>query len=285
MKRYVKASFDSSIPDWIRKRISGKWGGSAFGRNLSQKYGVKLDQVKFLDHDPGTPTSVPVYLLQTDYGQEVYCPGVNDGDDTFINGRNRRLGSIAKSKLPDMAADIVWIETADTNSKLESKDRYRDPRYTYRYDSKKGSYAGQYRRSGDTWSETGMLPANERYPRDKSGYVVPRPSERIAQYYKKFSGNITKRIDSLYERIQSVKQMLADADFNTRPDDSYENTYSRVYTNMGDAIQDYRRLLGTLDETGNFRKNEYTGEYDYSRVAQLIRNINAELDEVVNFLQ
>ena len=67
MKRYVHASIDSSAPDWLRKElVGGRWDRSLRNKLLAKRR-IALDKVQFLDHEP-KGSSLPIYLLETDYG-------------------------------------------------------------------------------------------------------------------------------------------------------------------------------------------------------------------------
>ena len=134
MKRYIRASIDPSAPDWLKKALAG-----SFGQNLVKRAQVALDKANFSKEPTGSNT-LPIYLLQTDYSNSVYAPGVNDSEEATINGRWRKLGSIAKSKLPQMAIDTVYVDLDDPANKYERRTKYQDPRYEYRY-SDRGRYA------------------------------------------------------------------------------------------------------------------------------------------------
>ena len=180
MKRYIRASITPSAPDWLKRALTQRYGGGI--KNGLLKRGIALDKVNFTSEKPYGDTGLPIYLIATDYGTEVYAPGVNDDTTAIINGRTRKLGSIAKSKIPEMAVDVVYIDLADPASKAPRKERYRDPRYEYR-SSSQGSYAGQYKRQnynydtheydeGYEWSKMGKTPSNESRARDKRSHLL-----------------------------------------------------------------------------------------------------------------
>lgn len=281
MKRYVKASFDASMPEWLRTKLLSKYG--SFKSRLMKKYGVALDRANFMDR--GRPGDIPIYLIESDYGNEVYSPGVNDDETITINGRNRKLGSIAKSKLPEMAIDMVFVDVSDSDNLIPKKDRYKDPRYSYRK-SDKGQYAGQYKRrpylgnqqyGEEEWSTKGITPSNERRARDKSGYIVPSPEEMIANYYSKFPDKITSKLDSLYVRLEEVKGELMSAPFNTPSDFNERYSIDNMYTDFGRAVSEYRNLLKQAN--GKDVKGGYL-EFFLPQLSRSSRYIKDTLDEI-----
>lgn len=258
---------------------------------MRNKYHIALDKAQYSDSP--TSNSIPIYLLQTYYGNTVYCPGVNDDETTLINGRSRKLGSIAKSKLPEMAIDTVYIDLSGDNV-VPTKERYRDPRRIYRHTGPDGKYAGQYRKTKydretdqdllDGWSDTGLTPSNESRARDKSGYKIPTPEEKLEQYYTEFPERITDKIDTLYDKLIKTRQMLLDSDFNSPIPDYYSEEpnidYSKAYRRFADAINDYRQLLTDM-------KSEFNG-FDrgsgIARFARTVSQISERVDEVQRIL-
>ena len=290
MKRYVRSSIDSSAPAWLKKSLTAKYGN--FRSNLLKKFNVALDRANFLDYEP-SGRSLPIYLLQTDFGNEIYAPGVNDDSTVMINNRNRKLGSIAKSKLPDIAVDSVWIDLDDNSNFFEKKERYQDPRYTYRYNSR-GDYAGQYKKAPylgngeygpETWSESGKLPSNERGARDKSGYKVPSPEQKIAEYYKKFPERVTNKVDDVYDRIIEVRQELMDIDINRNPKEYGEDYFRRAYSYLSDAIYYYRQLLNSLDENRMLKGRFWDGEYSFRDFSKTLSTIKDYLDDIEKMIE
>lgn len=288
MKKYIRASFSESTPSWLLQDFNRKHWNNLKNRILD-KYHIALDKVQYSDNP--TSNSIPIYLLQTDYGNTVYCPGANDDETILINGRQRKLGSIAKSKLPEMAIDTVYIELSGDNV-APRKDRYRDPRRTYRYGGPDGKYAGQYRKTKydretdqdlpDGWSNQGLTPANESRARDKSGYKIPSPEEKLEQYYTQFPEKITSKIDALYDKLIETRQMLLDADFNSPiPDYRSDETnidYSKAYRRFADAVNDYRQLLTDMNSDSRF------ADRSASRFARAARQISERVDEIQKIL-
>lgn len=286
MKRYIRASIDPSAPDWLRKALN-----TDFGTDLVKRKNVALDRAQFLDHEPDSVNALPIYLIQDEYHTKPYAPGVNDGTEVHINGRWRKLGSVAKSKIPQMAVETVWIDLDDPNNTFTRTKRYEDPRYEYRY-SNKGRYAGQYKQHGEylgngeyaegPWSERGRTPSNESRARDKSGYKIPRPEDMIARFYSKFPEKVTEKVESVYERILSVRDELNSVDF--RVADEYDRSHIRnAYSRLGDAISEYKKLLAMIDENGTL-KDRYGLGSAYSDFSYQVKGIMSELDDVEEYI-
>lgn len=284
MKRYIRASLSTSTPEWLRRALTND-----FGKTLSKRYNVALDRVKFADVEP-EGRSLVIYNINSGHGYRiVYAPGVNDGEEMEINGRWRKLGSVAKSKLPQMAEDIAWIDLDDPNNTFERRSKYKDPRYEYRY-SDRGRYAGQYREreylgNGEygvgEWSRYGRTPSNERMHRDKSGYKIPRPEDMIARFYSKFPEKMTERVNSVYEMIKDVQNELMQSDFNSPT--RYSNKFRNAYARFGDAVDQYRNLLDGM-RSGEYDSRSWDAEYGAGRFSGALKSIKSDLEDVRDHL-
>jgi len=293
MKRYVRASMSGGLPDWASRALKSSRYGDDLGNKLVKRYNIALDKVQTLDHEPDG-RSLVMYLMPKYPGNItfVYIPGVNDDAEMQINGRWRKAGSVAKSKLPEMALDVAWIDLDDPNNTFAPRNKYQDPRYSYRYNSK-GDYAGQYKRTSynyDTheredagWSKSGMTPSDESRARDKSGYKVPRPEEMIQRFYTKFPERITDKIDSVYNQIKDTQSMLTEVDFNSPV--RYSSKYRNAYTRFGEAVDEYRQLLNSFGESQTSDFKRYGREdFIYSGLANSIRSIKSDLADVEKYL-
>ena len=280
MKRYIRASISESTPSWLKKSLQLRYG-ARLKNNMLQKYNIALDKANYTDI-PTSSSDIPIYYLQTDYGKVVYMPGANDEDSASINGRYRKLGSIAKSKLPQMAEAIVYLDPTDPSNTFDKRDRYQDPRYTYRSNDH-GDYAGQYRKTrydretnkyeDAGWSSSGFRPRDERTARDKSGYKIPSPESRLEDFYTKYPERLTDKLDDLYQELNDTKQLLFDADFNKPFGNGYSTTYSNCMSRFSDAVYNYRSLLTELKD------DDRLSDYSISRYTWLISHIRHELNE------
>lgn len=290
MKRYIRASITTSAPDWLRRELK-----SSFGKELVRKKGIALERAEFLDHEPEEGhVSLPIYLLRDDYGNKIYAPGINDQFEAIINRRTRKLGSIAKSKLPEMAVDVVWLDLDDPVNKAERGTRYQDPRYSYYRNDTKGKYAGQYKRreyighgeyEDAGWSEEGLRPSNESRSRDKSGYKVPTPEDMITRFYSKFPERITQKVDSVYDQIIETRDEIINSDFKSAR--RYGSNYRNALSRLGEAIDTYRNLLDDISENGTLKEADiyYDGKYAFSHFASKISEIKSDLEDARRYLR
>lgn len=290
MKRYIRASIDPSAPDWLKKALAG-----SFGQDLVKRAQVALDKANFSKEPTGSNT-LPIYLLETDYSNSVYAPGINDSEEATINGRWRKLGSIAKSKLPQMAVDTVYVDLDDPANKYERRTKYQDPRYEYRY-SDRGRYAGQYRRheyvgNGEYedagWSEYGRTPSNETKHRDKSGYKIPKPEDMIARFYSRFPERITEKVNKVYAKLLDAQRELMSSSFNNVGQEWGDTNIRNAYSRFGDAVSEYKRLLYMVQNRRDEKTGELTNRYGrgegYSEFSNQIKSIDSDLEDVREFL-
>ena len=287
MKRYIRASFDSSIPSWLKNEITHQKYGR-LGEKIVQKYGVALSESQFFDEE--VPNSIPIYLIKGDYGSDVYIPGINDDNTIYLNGRSRKLGSIARSKLPTLATDVVWL---DLSNKVQKKDRYQDPRRIYdgAKDSR-GRYAGQYYTKPWTsydgeehpgkWSKSGNSGRYSSRPRDKSGYEVPTPESRLERYYETFPEKVTEKVDAIYDRLIAARDKVLNSELiNTPYDRDEEMNIGNAIYRIKDAIDEYRRLIAMLDrDTGKLSNvDSWMRESVYKEFSEKISRISQQLDD------
>ena len=274
MKRYIRASFDSSMPDWLKRKFNQKY--RSYGNAFVKKYGIALSDVEFLDSP--TVKSIPIYSI----GGTAYIPGVNDEEEVVVNNRWRKLGKIAKSTLESLADDIVYVDIADA-PKVPNDRNYKDPRYIYdRWGGRNGSYGGQYLTHNGTWSHGGNRGASEVRSRDKSGYVIPDPKEQLVRYYDMFPEKITNKVESIYQRILDVKDKVLNPDIINTPKDRNENmSIGNAIYRLKDAIEEYRDLLREMQSMDKALSdtNKYDKKILIESVSSSIKRISDSLDE------
>lgn len=173
MKRYIKGAFSPSTPNWLKDVLNKNyfyWTKDELIHNLH----LKLNTANFLD----TPTenSIPVYLIETDNGLDIYVPGYNDDHYINIGGRFRMLGNIRKKILNERTLAVVYLDMDDPDN-FDNSNHYRNPRYDYDIDVKHGKYAGQQK--DKVFKDRGWRTFEYPVKRDKSGYVIPDRSNMI----------------------------------------------------------------------------------------------------------
>ena len=277
MRIYVKAAFHNAdqVPFWLKQ---DKGALSALSR-----YGIDLYNADFsVDRTGKKADDVVIYCLVPNENfpdrYVVWIPGIYNDDDYITDPRSRnykQIKYIPKKNLP--IRDVIYINKA--SNEKQWKDRYRDPRYKYKYSryDMHGKYAGQYYNKpwsgydGEEhpgyWSNEGL---SERYgeKRDKSGYVIPDPKEKLAEFYSSDAGaqKLAERIQKAYDDLIQLKTDLFNIDFKTYGDDYYSTDYRNVLGRFGDACIEYRHLL---KEASDSRDNEYTRRSSFSTLRDL----------------
>lgn len=282
MKRYIKSSFDPSIPDWL-KTDAGKHALNS----LVDQYA--MSEAKF--YKEPQPDSIPIYLLDDTYaessgyggrgkyktpaGQYVYVPSAMGGYGRYIDtGKNyRSVGNLGKSKLAEHTVDTIYMVAPSRKSAQEDRG-YVDPRYDRRWDSKNRNYdweyMGQYsipetewnpetRRREDTgrkeWlTNDGGYGENKR---DKSGYVIPSPEQLYKRLYDRFpertKGRVTEAqavLDEYYDKVNEAKSFLFNQ-YDIRKGKSPSMYGGKALNWLDDAISYYCRMYSGFERCMN----------------------------------
>ena len=265
MKRYIIASYDSSMPDWLKGR-AGKFALDHL------KYRYAMSDAKF-SKEP-QEGSIPVYLLdevyeetkrwgetyKTSAGQYVFVPDVDSGYSAYLPAGKgyRRLNTIAKSRLKDHIIDTVYM-TAPSRRDIRQDRDYVDPRYDNNWE-----YMGQYKDEAYRYdSELGKSvrdPENDKWimpwvgyagaKRDKSGYVIPDPEELYSRLYTRFPDRLKTRVneakailDEYYDKVNDAKERVLshyDIRKGKSPYIGYgDNVYKSSMYKLGEVIRYY----------------------------------------------
>lgn len=288
--RYIRASFDTSAPDWLRRNFGQL---KSYLSKRRPKY--KWDSMQFYTSNPDGAYT-PIYLLKTGYGgtwEQLYIPGVNDSESTIINKRSRELGSLGKKLLNDIAEDVVYVDLGPDN--ISDRVHYQDPRNTY-----EGRYAGQTKsRTSNDWGQY--------RGRDKSGYEIPKPEDMLAKYYSKYPKAVFKKIDVLYQRIKDLRDEIFD--LSVREDyldgigtELVERTPGPREIGYGDigyflnklegVIADYKRVLNQAalqnSSINTFERWDASGvytedqrKYNMENMGEYSQRLNADIKRVM----
>lgn len=268
MKRYIRASYDSSMPSWLK----GEAGKQALA-SLNNTYA--MSRATFSKYEQ--PGSIPIYLLDDTYkeesrwgetyktpaGQYVYVPNVSGGYGRFIPvGRTfRALGTAAKARIQEHIIDTVYMTAPLRKEVRPAEDRYQDPRYEKEYDwdshRYKQVYQGQYPEYRTEWSEEAKdwVDTNEVESweiqgngRDKSGYEIPDPTELYKRLYNRFPERLKGRVqearnilDEYYDKVDEAKSLIF-SQYDIRKGKGislYGETYKNVLYFLNEAVKDY----------------------------------------------
>ena len=269
MKRYIRASFDASMPSWLKDKLTQSRYPN-YAQRFVDKYGIALSDAKFTTAPTGN--ALPIYNIVSGSSRRVYIPGLNDDEEIVINNRYRKLGKISKSTLEDLVDDVVYVDLSE--NRIPKKESYKDPRYSY-YHNFKGRYAGQYYdKNRGEWRT--QLPSNEVHSRDKSGYQVPSPESQLRRYYQMFPEKITAKVDKLYNRILEVRDKVLAPELINTPRDYNENmSIGNAMYRLRDAIDEYRNLLADLKKFDSATADDYY----ISQISDSMKLISDRLDE------
>ena len=292
MKRYIRASFtDSSIPEWLKNSSSAlsalnKAGVDLHNATFSRERRGKVgdNYVVYLIKQPSAYQQRTSYKkenpnAETLYNEFIWIPGVYNDDHYvgFINYdrydpythdykiSDRAVKYFSKKELN--IVDTVYIYQGGDNIKSR-REHYQDPRY-----DKNGNYLGQQMIPGrwhwegnekvpdepGHWSKQGTsygwgssTPSESEY-RDKSGYVIPNPKDRLKKFYESSEG-MNKRIKIVRTKLDSIYSQLEDAKedvFNSViPQGGREDfrKYRNLYDNLDDALSCYDKALEKLEK-------------------------------------
>lgn len=278
MKKYVRASFNNdTMPSWLKE---DKWALKA----LNQA-GIDLANCEFSKTKQGKMgENYVAYLVKgTTYGDNyrpfVWIPGLY-GDDTYVEdapeynyrAERRVPKSVAIRYMPKKylnIEDTVYINIA--GNKKAPREHYQDPRY-----DSKGEYAGQYFEPEKTeqwnretkaydltipahWSEKGKQTwEGGRYghnaQRDKSGYIIPDPKQRLKEFYKTEEGRsrrgalASREIEKFFGQLTSLKTEILN-DLNNKSVETFGSGY-KVLDYFNDAVRYYKNALDALKDRG-----------------------------------
>jgi len=271
--RRITASIDPSAPDWLREGFNNRWRIRQFTKDRLAKE-FDLSTAKFLDAPSGN--YYPIYK----FGRTIYFPGVNDEDQIVVNGRSRTLGKMSRSALLDNADDITYVDLEQAPP--VAREKYQDPRFFDSRDYERG-YAGQKRIGSDNYSWI------TNRGRDKSGYRIPNPKEKLVEFYRDPSnlGKLADKVEDIYRRLVDTRDRVLSIDVpNTRPqlDDDYgyiesqdAENYSQALRYLGEAVRDYNRVLQNIPSTvtgGRYR------EYKVSTLFKYINDVRNDIDYI-----
>lgn len=330
MKRYIRASFTNEIPEWLKKDKSALSALNRAGIDLHNATFSKEREGKMKDNYVVYLIKQPVAWQQRtsykkdnpnakiNYNEFIWIPGVYNDDHyvSFIN-YDRYDPYMHDYKTSDKAVkyfskkdlnivDTIYIYDGGDNIKSR-REHYQDPRY-----DKNGRYAGQqmipeswHWNGGERetvpahWSEQGtsysMYDRNPRESnsRDKSGYVIPDPQERLRKFNETEEGQTrqaqkaSRELELIFGQLVNLKDKLA-KDFNANAgslDTFGKNTKSIDY--FREALDAYKQALQyiTVKEYGG--KQYYLnleGALDYiERAKSRIRYAEKSLETGITY--
>lgn len=278
MKKYVRASFNTgTIPDWLRKDKGALRALNQAGIDLAnctfsreRKGRVGDNYIAYLvrgSKDFDCPN--PFVWIPGLYGDQDWVPFKNwDKKGWDANGHHYGAKDSAAvryfAKKDLNFDDIIYINIGD-NSKAK-KDHYQDPRY-----DKDGKYAGQYwipekqpyswekdkevepahwSEQGRTTNTGGRYGKNQK--RDKSGYVIPNPKDRLRAFHETEEGRsrrgalAQRKIQQVYDDLVALRDSIL-GDLNSKTVETFGSNY-RALDYFNDAVRYYKDALDNLKD-------------------------------------
>ncbi len=265
MKQYIRAAFKNWVPDWLTD-------DSKALASLN-RMGIDLANATFSREPSGRGKDHPIYLVKSDYGKFVWIPGEYNDDEYLTDRYDRNYKAvkyISKKNIPIL--DIVYVSKKNDANFKTAKERYQDPRYIYEKYSKRPQYGGQYQSDDGTWSKTGRSNGYRRTNRDKSGYVIPDPSDKLEKFYTSDAGHqkLADRLQNVYESLVSLKSDLFNIDF-TQFGEYNDSDYGNMLRRFGDACRNYRLALKYLDSDNR---------YSLSQVFPYVKDIEDDIKSI-----
>ena len=316
MKRYIRASFNTdTIPDWLRKdkyalkALNDKGidlANCVFSKERKGKVGDNYT-VYLVKGSDDFDCSRPFIWIPGVYGEDNSVPFKNwdklgwgdDGKRHYGEKDYKAVKYMAKKNLKFI--DTVYIYKA-TNGKPYKKDRYIDPRY-----DEYGNYLGQQMIPGKWhwegnerieepghWSEKGAYYGKwDRYPsenefRDKSGYKIPNPKDRLRKFYESPEG-MNKRIKMVRNKLDSIYSQLEDAKDNVfnfivpRAERDDYRKYRELYEYLDKAISYYDNTLEKLEKLERHSSQETLSRWDASDVQYALNDLN-HVQEYIGYI-
>ena len=319
MKQYIRATYDISIPKWLKNKNANNKSALEY---LNHRYA--MSQAKF--YKEPQPDSVPIHLLYEVYRKEerrggdywyneipeyVYIPSMSYGhSDVFVeygSGKFRSLPNVAKSKLAQHIVDTVYMVAPMRSDANQGRD-YVDPRYARNSWEANApwEYAGQTPEYEERWNpETHKYESTDRVSswetqsgRDKSGYKIPNPEDLYAKLYARFPNVIQNRVDNVkaildeyYDKIDNAKSLIF-SQYDIRKGKAismYGRSYDTPFYHLHDAIYHYGELYKTfercINEDGSVDSRklaDFVNSNGYDGLNHVLRSIDDSLTKIHN---
>jgi len=264
MKTYISAAFDNPVPRWLRKDKDAL-------KALIRAINIDLKSAVF-HHEPiGRGKSYPVYAIKNESNEDlfVWIPGIYNDDYRVSDPYSSNYTAIKYVPKKHLnVVDAVYV-SKDAATKPE-KEHYQDPRYT----EGNGRYRGQiYNKNNDEWT----VYHNWRGGRyDKSGYQIPDPAEKLANWYSSGKASrLKERLNKVYQSLKALQSKIGAMKFEADGDD-YFDSFGGWLRNFGSTVESYRRFLRDYSNTLEF------GNIDSWRASTMLDSLRSLEKDVQN---
>lgn len=275
MIKLLHESF-KNLPTWLTSNLKkldinklNNKGIDLYNCTFEETNDLKIRDSRWTD-----PNLIPVFLLRDTYKNKefdklyiwgIVDPYINDGKDASEHTRQWLL----KNSLYKGFINI------STNKKI-NKDKYIDPRYANVTYSKHKKYAGQQK---SAYSDNYVTFSN----RDKSGYKIPNPVEKLSKLYDMHLDNYADVLDRYYNKLNILKKKIFNIDIKSDID---TRIYSRSLGSLSSTIQNYKNLVSDIDNIikthSDMSEEEFKKHIDWSGYRE---ELNSDIVKLSNYLK
>lgn len=275
MKKYIKAAYDPSKPEWLDFSSDA---ATPIRKKLEEDFA--MSQAKF--YDEPQPNSITIYLVyetwethpydRTDkrrYGDLVYIPeyGSYYTDYWVESGdRYRHLDTTSKKNFNYHVVDTTYMVAPRREDITVDRD-YVDPRYqrlgngTLRYNGQALHKERNYNYQTHNYEDQTVWRTQDGYytKYDKSGYELQSPEQLYEQLLKKYPNRFQnvidqskKTLETYYNKIRKARYKIFksyDIKAGKSPNDEY--SYSSVFNDLNYAVSTYGDMYAAVDEALN----------------------------------
>ena len=266
MKTYISASFDNPVPRWLRK---DKKALEALNRDTR----IDLKNAVF-HHEPiGRGKSYPVYAIKNENTEDlvVWIPGIYNDDYRVPDPYSSNYTSI--KYVPKKHLDIVDVVYVSKDADLKpEREHYQDPRY-----DSYGRYRGQiYDEDSRAWKNYYSWRGSNY---DKSGYQIPDPAEKLANWYRQSgSDKLKAKLDRVYQTLKELQANIGSMNLDAVDTTGYDNNlFANWMRGFANAVESYRRFL-------NRYKSVLESGDTYWRASSMIQDLR-QLEQSINYLK
>lgn len=211
MKRYIRASYDNSMPDWLR--------GQEVLNELKENYAMA--EAKF--YSKPQPNCITIYLLKTAY----------------VNTTKRNWRKRYPETIHTEVTNYAYCPESSADISILVGDTYYRPQYNMNKSAVKSTFDSLVRRKtymvaplrSDVRSEHYEDPRSTEGPsyiqRDKSGYRIPDPHDLYSRLYAKFPDKANSKLESIMVELEDYYNIINDCkdrvfDIDIRKGKGYE---------------------------------------------------------------
>ena len=256
MIKVINESF-KNFPSWLKTYLSH----NRYVKNEISKMNVDLANadIEEIDSSRNPKLKDPDYIVFVNLASSLYNRhGLESGEGVCIykptvGGKYKVISDVyIDGKYASKMSNKALLNIADnfavlsiSQNKKPNKDRYRDPRKSYKgWDDNKGTYAGQTYKQHYSSDPSWDTPSG----RDKSGYIIPDPAKLVGKLYEFNLDTAADTLDNYYKKLTRIKNRIFSLDVRSLGDD-YSDMYDTILRYFGRASQDFLKLEKEINQT------------------------------------